>query len=570
MRPQKILATIIFFVAFVVFPLVGQEGKKGICTGDNVNVRVDHGDNYNGFKILYQMNKGDEFEILAEDKGWYKINSSKLPSAQKGAQQWVMSKFVEAKTAIRPASETKATPATESKELGQNSKQAESSFSIFDTPEKLAQFWYEAGGGVNFRNHPDETATKIFGKPVSEWKDEDFLALTAAIEKFAKDGEKAKGGNPLVGGDAWQPGDPPRLRFSNAKQAISEMGKAVGDLRQKRDDAQAVVKAKKEEAQKKAQEETAKSEQEARAKKEAEEKAERELAVKQREENERQQDAEKQNREKEAKKQKELDEEKQNSVVALKEVKSSDQIINVGVGAENVSPVVSSTKLPATPTAIVPASTSINNTLQDTRGVGGSTTSIRNDLAEYIRGIGALVVLFFLIGLVFPNKLGFNSRLKLFGVFIVSFSICMWLADSLETPEHRAAREDGERKSTLMREKEEKVAQEKRWGDLKCQIFSTYTPHTAGFDIAPQVYEAAKAAPGLNEVTIEIELIVAGGVVDKYGNTVEGPFIMGKITVGDLAEVRRYKDGFAYANVASDLLGAQINKLRYSYLLKKE
>lgn len=92
----------------------------------------------------------------------------------------------------------------------------------------------------------------------------------------------------------------------------------------------------------------------------------------------------------------------------------------------------------------------------------------------------------------------------------------------------------------------------------------------AGWDVAREVWQAAHKHPELQEIDVEVELNVAGGgLVDKYGNKVPGPYIMGTIPVRDLEEVRRYVDEDSYTwNNQADY-AERISNLDYSYLFGK-
>ena len=106
-------------------------------------------------------------------------------------------------------------------------------------------------------------------------------------------------------------------------------------------------------------------------------------------------------------------------------------------------------------------------------------------------------------------------------------------------------------------------------GTIKHSINSESTANLAGYEIAQLVYQAATKHPELREIAIDCDLMVAGGVVDKYGKTVDGPLNMGTIRVTDLDEVRKYADQGAYALHNADDYETQIRGFQYSYLLKK-
>lgn len=85
---------IFLFLILGCFSCCFAENKTGYCTGDNVNVRSGHGEKYQEFKKLYQLNKGDCVTIIDEDQGWYKISSDKSPSDAKSIEQWVLKKYI--------------------------------------------------------------------------------------------------------------------------------------------------------------------------------------------------------------------------------------------------------------------------------------------------------------------------------------------------------------------------------------------------------------------------------------------------------------------------------------------
>ena len=88
-------------------------------------------------------------------------------------------------------------------------------------------------------------------------------------------------------------------------------------------------------------------------------------------------------------------------------------------------------------------------------------------------------------------------------------------------------------------------------------------------EIAQEVYGAATKHSELTQIVVNCEMSVAGGAVNKYGKTVEGPLKMGSITIDDLAEVRRYKDEDAYASQNQDWYAAQLVNMDYAYFLSK-
>ena len=100
-------------------------------------------------------------------------------------------------------------------------------------------------------------------------------------------------------------------------------------------------------------------------------------------------------------------------------------------------------------------------------------------------------------------------------------------------------------------------------------ILADLTPKLAGFQLAKEVYDAATKRRDLNQIVITCSMTVPGGFVDKYGKTVDGPLMMGSITISNLNEVRRYEDEGAYALDTEMSYAAQIMSMNYSYLLSK-
>lgn len=107
-------------------------------------------------------------------------------------------------------------------------------------------------------------------------------------------------------------------------------------------------------------------------------------------------------------------------------------------------------------------------------------------------------------------------------------------------------------------------------GKMRLTILSTYSPDDAGFAIAEDIYRAAKKYPDLKLMMVELQLHVAGGVQDKYGNEVSGSLIMGVIVVDDLDEVRRYRTWDGYAVHLKKTFGKEIRQLDYSYLMDQK
>lgn len=106
-------------------------------------------------------------------------------------------------------------------------------------------------------------------------------------------------------------------------------------------------------------------------------------------------------------------------------------------------------------------------------------------------------------------------------------------------------------------------------GKIHAKEYANGTADEAGFDIAEKVYRAASGHPELHEVDVEVELIVGGGLVDKYGKEVPGPYLMGTVPVRDLEEVRKYADEGSYAIHNKEEYAAQIRDLQYAYLFEK-
>jgi hypothetical protein len=108
-------------------------------------------------------------------------------------------------------------------------------------------------------------------------------------------------------------------------------------------------------------------------------------------------------------------------------------------------------------------------------------------------------------------------------------------------------------------------------GKLHVIEYDAGTAKNAGWDVAREIWNAAREHPDLREIDVEVELHVAGGgLVDKYGNKVAGPYIMGVIPVRDLDEVRRYLSEGAYIGRYQDEYTVRVGGLKYAYLLQKE
>lgn len=105
-------------------------------------------------------------------------------------------------------------------------------------------------------------------------------------------------------------------------------------------------------------------------------------------------------------------------------------------------------------------------------------------------------------------------------------------------------------------------------GRLQVKVQSGLEKQTAGHLIATEIYKAATKHQELNKLTVNVEMTALGGLADKYGKAVEGPYIMGEIPVNDLVEVRKYRDAAAYAFKMMDIYGAVLSSLNYSHLLK--
>jgi len=94
-------------------------------------------------------------------------------------------------------------------------------------------------------------------------------------------------------------------------------------------------------------------------------------------------------------------------------------------------------------------------------------------------------------------------------------------------------------------------------GQMKYKIISM-SAGNAGFNLSQKIYRVAADHPKMKTLTVELEVSVLGGVVDKYGKT-----------VNDLDEVRRYNDAIAYAVRTKEVYALQIAALNYSNLLEK-
>jgi hypothetical protein len=106
-------------------------------------------------------------------------------------------------------------------------------------------------------------------------------------------------------------------------------------------------------------------------------------------------------------------------------------------------------------------------------------------------------------------------------------------------------------------------------GRIHAKEYANGTLEEAGFDVAQGVYRAASEHAELREVDVQVELIVGGGLADKYGKEVPGPYIMGTIPVRDLDEVRKYADEGSYAIHNKGEYATQIRGLQYAYLFEK-
>ena len=106
-------------------------------------------------------------------------------------------------------------------------------------------------------------------------------------------------------------------------------------------------------------------------------------------------------------------------------------------------------------------------------------------------------------------------------------------------------------------------------GTMKYEILSEYSADLAGWNLAREIYKAATKHDHLKRLDVELELMVPGGVVDRYGNTVQGPLIMGTIVEDDLQEIRRYRDADTYALRNKRVYGLQLLSMEYAYLLSE-
>lgn len=91
---------------------------------------------------------------------------------------------------------------------------------------------------------------------------------------------------------------------------------------------------------------------------------------------------------------------------------------------------------------------------------------------------------------------------------------------------------------------------------------------TAAFEMAQQVWEAAKTHPTAKKCVVKVTMSKQG-VEDKYGKAWEKDEEMGEVVVGNLDEVRKYADSGTYS--VNDFVRAsfvtQIRGLKYSNLL---
>ncbi len=91
---------------------------------------------------------------------------------------------------------------------------------------------------------------------------------------------------------------------------------------------------------------------------------------------------------------------------------------------------------------------------------------------------------------------------------------------------------------------------------------------TTAFEMAQQVWEAAKAHPAAKKCVVKVTMSKQG-VEDKYGKAWEKDEEMGEVVVGNLDEVRKYADAGTYSvndRVRAQFVG-QIKGLKYSNLL---
>jgi|GEM_PF-5631229 len=114
------------------------------------------------------------------------------------------------------------------------------------------------------------------------------------------------------------------------------------------------------------------------------------------------------------------------------------------------------------------------------------------------------------------------------------------------------------------------ISEDQTRGFLKFTIMADNGPSRSSRDLAKYVYNTAKANPHMKFISVELIMDVTSKVVDKYGNKLEGPFMMGTIREGNLDEIRLYHDGEYYASRSEDYYLHKLLALDNAQLFSKD
>lgn len=106
-------------------------------------------------------------------------------------------------------------------------------------------------------------------------------------------------------------------------------------------------------------------------------------------------------------------------------------------------------------------------------------------------------------------------------------------------------------------------------GKIERKILSTSSLKIAGFEVAGDVYAAAKEHPELKKIVVSLYLVPVA-LQDKYGKDVSGDQFMGEIKAEDLDEVRKYEKDSAYQVRNQDNYAKEISRLAHAYVLEKD
>lgn len=104
-------------------------------------------------------------------------------------------------------------------------------------------------------------------------------------------------------------------------------------------------------------------------------------------------------------------------------------------------------------------------------------------------------------------------------------------------------------------------------GKIKRTVTAYGTIDLVGFEVAGDVYNAAKKYPNLKKIVLTLYMSPSG-LQDKYGKAATEESLMGQIPVSDLDEVRKYESASTYQIRQKESYSNTISLFNHAHILK--